>query len=329
MMKHKLRTALAATAILALATAPLAAQPALQDIIISMPNFIAEELGLWAKHGLRVKIIQIAGVGATNAVIAGSSDFVQTGGSTLTRAATRGQRLLAIANTAERNIVAITMRKEVAEAAGFDAKAPIEKRAQVLRGKTFGVGAINANPHAYLLAVAARGGVKPDELRVTALEGNAMWAAFQSKQIDGMSNSPPWPLKPVVDGLSVVIASGPEGDPPNAINFAYNVILAKPETCEKRKQICVAMGRVMKEAIAYMHGHKAEVMALLGRKFSSLEPKLIAAAYDEIIKSTPKVPAVTRQSLENADQFNVEAGMMKADAKLKSYDGLYTDEYVK
>ena len=152
-------------AILALAAAPLAAQPAaLQDIIIAMPNFtftstpnfIAEELGLWAKHGLRVKIIQIAGVGATNAVIAGSADFVQAGGSTLTRAAARGQRLLAIANTAERNIVAITMRKEIAEAAGFDAKAPLEKRAAVLRGKTFGVGAINANPHAYLLAVAAQ-----------------------------------------------------------------------------------------------------------------------------------------------------------------------------
>ena len=315
------------------------AQPtkALDNIIVAMPNFtftstpnlVAEELGLWAKYGLEVKIVQIQGVGATNAVIAGSADFAQAGGSTLTRAATRGQRLLAIANTAERNIVMITMRKEIAEAAGFDAKAPLEKRAAVLRGKSFGVGAINANPHAYLMAVAARASIGQDGLRVTALEGNAMWAAFQSKQIDGMSNSPPWPLKPVVDGLSVVIASGPDGDPPNAINFAYNVILAKPETCEKRKQICVAMGRVMKEAIAYMHGHKAEVMALLGRKFSSLEPKLIAAAYDEIIKSTPKVPAVTRQSLENADQFNVEAGMMKADAKLKSYDGLYTDEYVK
>jgi NitT/TauT family transport system substrate-binding protein len=326
-----------AAAILALATAPLAAQPAPQDIIIAMPNFtftstpnfIAEELGLWAKHGLRAKIIQIAGVGATNAVIAGSADFVQAGGSTLTRAAARGQRLLAIANTAERNIVAITMRKEVAEAAGFDAKASLEKRAAVLRGKTFGVGAINANPHAYLLAVASRGGVKPDELRVTALEGNAMWAAFQSKQIDGMSNSPPWPLKPVIDGLSVVIASGPAGDPPNAVNFAYNVILAKPETCEKRRQICVAMGAVVKEAIAYMHTHPAEVLAILAKKFPNLEPKLIAAAYAEILKSTPKVPVVTREALNNADDFNVEAGMMKASDKLKSYDGLYTDEFVK
>jgi ABC-type nitrate/sulfonate/bicarbonate transport system substrate-binding protein len=329
-----MRRALALAAFVALSAQPAAA---LDDIVIAMPNFtftstpnlIAEELGLWAKHGLNAKIVQIQGVGATNAVIAGSADFAQAGGSTLTRAATRGQRLLAIANTAERNIVMITMRKEVAAAAGFDAKAPLEKRAAVLRGKTFGVGAINANPHAYLMAVAARAGIGQDGLRVTALEGNAMWAAFQSRQIDGMSNSPPWPLKPVVEGLSVVVASGPDGDPPNAINFAYNVVVAKPETCEKRRPICVAMGQVVKEAIAYMHGHKAEVVALLGRKFANLEPKLIAAAYDEIIKSTPKVPVVTKQSLENADDFNVEAGMMKADAKLKSYDGLYTDEFVK
>ena len=61
-------------------------------------------------------MIQIQGVGATNAVIAGSADFSQAGGSTLTRAAARGQRLLAIANTAERNIVAISLRKEVASA---------------------------------------------------------------------------------------------------------------------------------------------------------------------------------------------------------------------
>lgn len=127
----------------------------------------------------------------------------------------------------------------------------------------------------------------------------------------------------------MVIASGPDGDPPNAINFAYNVILARPETCEKRRHICAAMGAVMKEAIAFMHTHPAEVLAILGKKFSSLEPKLIAAAYTEIIKSTPKVPVLTREALNNADDFNVEAGMMKAADKLKSYDGLYTDEFVK
>jgi NitT/TauT family transport system substrate-binding protein len=37
---------------------------------------------------------------------------------------------------------------------------------------------------------------------------------------------------------------------------------------------------------------------------------------------------VTRESLENADDFNVEAGFMKKDEKLKSYDGLFTNEFV-
>ncbi len=142
--------------------------------------------------------------------------------------------------------------------------------------------------------VAARAGLGQGDLRVTALEGNAMWAAFQSKQIDGMSNSPPWPLKPVVDGLSVVIASGPDGDPPNAINFAYDVVVAEAGDLREAPADLRRDGPWWKEAIAYMHSHKAEVVALLGRKFSNLEPKLIAAAYDEIIKSTPKVPVVTQ-----------------------------------
>ncbi|HET7092248.1 MAG TPA: ABC transporter substrate-binding protein, partial [Thermomicrobiales bacterium] len=328
---------LTAAALLA-AVRPVAAQPApaLQDIVIAMPNFtftstpnfVADELGLWAKHGLRVKFIQIAGIGATNAVIAGSADFVEAGGSTLTRAAARGQRLLAITNTVERNIVMITMRKETAAAAGFDAGAPLAKRAAVLRGKTFGVGAINANPHAYLLVVAHQAGIRPDELRVTALAGNAMMAAFQNKQIDGMSNSPPWPLKPVVEGASVVIASGPDGDPPNAVDFAYNVVLTRPETCQKRKAICEGVGQTMKEAVAYIHSHPAEVVKILQKQFPNLEPKLIEAAFAAIRKSTPPTPIVTSRSLQNADDFNIEAGMMKPDAKLKNYDGLYTNDFV-
>jgi ABC-type nitrate/sulfonate/bicarbonate transport system substrate-binding protein len=276
-----------------------------------------------------MKMIQIQGVGATNAVIAGSAEFSQAGGSTLTRAAARGQRLLAIANTAERNIVAISLRKEVAAAAGFDPSAPLEKRAGVLRGKTFGVGAINANPHAYLLVVAARAGIKPDGLRVTALEGNAMMAAFQSGQIDGMSNSPPWPLRPVVEGTSVLIASGPAGDPPNAIPFAYNVVLTRPETCQKRRSVCVKVGQVFKEAIAYLHSNPEETKAILQKRFPNLSPALIAAAFDQLRMSAPKVPVVTREALDNADEFNIEAGMMKSADKLKSYDGLYTDEFVK
>jgi NitT/TauT family transport system substrate-binding protein len=325
-------------ALAGLATAPgHAQQPTLQDVVMAIPNFtfnvtasiVADELHLWEKHGLRVKTLQIQGVGATNAVISGSADFAQIGGPTLTRAAARGQRLLAIAATSDRNIVEISLRKDLAEAAGFDAKAPLEKRAQVLRGRTIAVGAINANPHAFLRTIAARGGIDPESgIRVTQLEGNAMLGAFQTRTVDGISNSPPWPLAPVLDGSAVMIASGPAGDP-NPQPFAYNVVVAKPETCQKRKAVCAAMGAVFREALTFLHQHPNETVDILQKQFATLGRPLIAASFEEILKATPKTPLVTRDALENTESFNVDGGLLKAEDKLKSYDGLFTDEYVR
>ena len=37
----------------------------------------------------------------------------------------------------------------------------------------------------------------------------------------------------------------------------------------------------------------------------------------------------SRAALENGESYNIEAGLLKAEDKLKSYDGLFTDEYVK
>jgi NitT/TauT family transport system substrate-binding protein len=335
-MRPRTLAPLAAFAACLLGSPPLGAQQAAsEDVTMAVPNitfnltatFIADELGLWAKHGLRFKMIQVTGIGAANAVISGSADFSQGGGSTLTRAASRGQRLLAIASTADRNIVAITLRKEFAT--GFDPKAPLEQRAKLLRGRTIAVGAIQANPHAYLRVIAARGGIDPESIRVTAMEGNAMLGAFQTRSIDGMSSSPPYPLKPVVDGASVVIASGPDGDPPNAIPFAYNIVMARPDTCEKRKSVCQKIGRVFNEALAYLHAHPQETIAILQKRFAALEPALIASAFEEIRKSTPRTAVVTQESIENADDFNVAGGLMKAADKLKSYDGLFTNDYVR
>jgi NitT/TauT family transport system substrate-binding protein len=38
---------------------------------------------------------------------------------------------------------------------------------------------------------------------------------------------------------------------------------------------------------------------------------------------------VTQAGLENAELFNIQAGLLKPEEKLKSYDGLFTDAYVR
>jgi hypothetical protein len=56
---------------------------------------------------------------------------------------------------------------------------------------------------------------------------------------------------------------------------------------------------------------------------------VLAAGFEQIRKATPRVPITQRAALENGEIYSIDAGLLKPEDKLKSYDGLYTDEYVK
>jgi NitT/TauT family transport system substrate-binding protein len=331
------RGALAAVAAaLCMAWTPLHAQ-SIEEVTMAVPatgfpfvaSYIADGLNLWDKHGLKVKTIVIAGIGSTNAVISGSAEFAQISGLSLTRAAASGQRLLAIVNTTDKPITEITVRKDIATAANFDPMAPLEKRAQILKGHSFAIGGVNTVVHAYLRIVAGIGGLDPESIRVAPMAGDNMLAGMQTRAIDGMSTVLPWTRKGTVEGSTVLVASGAEGDPPHLSPLAFNVVATKPETCEKRKSLCVKMGRAFAEAMAFIRSDAKGTLAILKKTFASFDDAVLANAIEVVRKSTPASPAVTAEMLANAENFNVEARLMKAEAKLKSYDGLATGEYVK
>jgi ABC-type nitrate/sulfonate/bicarbonate transport system substrate-binding protein len=335
MLAYGLRR-LAAVAAFVFAMPSAHAQQA-DNVVLAIPNvaltfapgYLAEDLGLFAKQGLNVKSVVIAGIGSANAVISGSADFAQISGATLTRAAARGQRLLGIVSTLNRPTIQIVLRKEVAAAAGFDPKAPLAERARLMRGRTIAVDSINSVIHAYVLLLARRAGYNPDEIRIAPMAPNSAMAAFQTRQVDGFAMSMPWPLQPVLEGSAVMIASGSDGDPPDMYPFGHNIFVAKPETCERRKSVCAKLGKAMVEAISTMLDRPNEALALLHKRFEAFDEKLLAAGFAEIRKGTPRPPAVTQADLENAELYNIGAGLLKPEEKLKSYDGLYTDEYVK
>ncbi|HLB84168.1 MAG TPA: ABC transporter substrate-binding protein, partial [Steroidobacteraceae bacterium] len=296
------------------------AQPA-EEIILADPAFsltfsagyVASDLGLWQKHGINVKTVSITGIGAINSVISGSSQFAQASASSFGRASARGQKLVAIATTIDRPFAQIVLRKEIAQAAGFDPAAPLEKRAAVLKGRTIAVDSINSMIHAYVRLVAARSGVNPDDIRVAPMAPASMLAAFQSKQIDGYAMSLPWPQKAVQDGEAFLIASGPDGEPGDMIPFGHNLIVTRQDTCVQKKALCRAMGQSIKDATAFIKTRPDEAFALLKKRFPTLDDKLLKASFDELQKVTPSPPVVNKASLENSETFNVDAGLLKAD----------------
>ncbi len=321
----------------ALAGPARAADAKLTHVVLANPavslsfsaSYLAEDLGLFKKNGLDVEIVKIPGVASANAVIAGSADFAQVSSITLTRAAARGQRMLAIVETTNKPIIQVSMRKSVAEAAGFDPKASFAKRASVLRGHTIAVDATGSLIHAYVLLMAKRAGIPKDDVHVAIMQPPNMIAAYKAKQIDGIAMSPPWALIPVIEGSAVMIASGPDGEPKDLDPFANNVVVTMPATCEKRRPVCVGLGHAFTEAVAYMQDHPKEALALLKKRFAKLSDKVLVAAFETVRKISPNPPVVNMKGLENAELFNIDAGLMQPSEKLSSYAGLATDAFVK
>ena len=335
-MKISLWARVAIAVALLSAAAPAGAQEKI-PVILAVPAFslsftlgyLAEDLGLFAKEGLAVKQVDMQGLAAINALIAGSSDFSEASGASLTRAAARGQRLLAIAQLSNRAFVQIVLRKSVADEAGFDPAAPLAKRALVLKGRTIGVDSINSVVHAYVRLVAHAGGYDPESIATGVMAPPSMIAAFETKQIDGFAMTPPWPEKPLLDGTAVLVASGPDGDPADLVPFANSVLLTRPEVCEKRKAVCEKMGHAYAAAAIVVRDHPDAALAALEKRFANLDAKTMEASFAIVRKITPVPPAPTLDAIRNNEIYNVDAGLLKPEEQLKSFDGLFTDQYVR
>jgi len=328
---------LAAALLVPVLSSARAQQPAAPEVIMAVPavgfvfaaTYIAEDLELWAKHGVRVKSIPVAGVGSINAVISGSADFAETSGASLARAAARGQRLLAIANLFNHPAAQVVLRKDITQAAGFDRAASLVQRSLALKDRTIAIGSINGQIHAYVRLLALRAGFDPESIRVALMAPSTMVAALEASKVDGFAATPPWPVISVANGKAVMVASGPDGDPPDMIPYATTVMVTLPSTCETRKSICRGIGQALAEAARFLRDHPDKALALLQRRFSKLSGDAVAASFAAARKSTPVPPSVTEQDLSNAESFDVNAGLLKPEERLKSYNGLFTDEYVR
>jgi ABC-type nitrate/sulfonate/bicarbonate transport system substrate-binding protein len=291
-------------------------------------EYIAEEL-FYKDQEVEVKSLAIAGVGAMNAVISGSVEFSFSSGGSLTRAAARGQRLLAIATLNNRVGEFAVIRKDIADAAHFDPAAPIAVRAQILKGHTFGIGGMGSIGDAYLKVVAKAGGIDFKDIVFSALQPPDIIAAMNRKVLDGFSLGSPWAQQVVHDGSAVVIASGVEGDPPGYAPAASALLVTRPQLCAEHRSICVKVGHAMALAADFIHAHPQEAIAILKKKFVTVDDAVLVSAFSEVVKMTAQPPVTDAAQLKNGDKLNLDAGFIKPEEVLSSYDGLFTSEFAK
>jgi ABC-type nitrate/sulfonate/bicarbonate transport system substrate-binding protein len=334
MMKRSVVFAVAA-AIFALGLSPARAAErdkvrlAYPSLIVNLAaEFLAEDL-FYKDEGLDVQSQEIAGVGAINAVISGSVDFSFSSGGSLTRAAAHGQKLLAIATLGNQSGEFAVIRKDIADAEHFDPKAPIAQRAQILKGRAFGIGGVNTIGDAFLRVVAKAGNVDTKDITFAALQPPDIIAAMNRKVLDGFSLGSPWAQQVVRDGSAVIIANGVEGDPPGYSPQASALLVTRPQLCQEHRSICERMGHAMVLATRYMEDHPKESIALLKKRFTTIDDAVLADAFASVVEMTVVPPSPSAIQFKNGDKMNLDAGFIKPDDLLPSYDDLFTTDFMK
>jgi NitT/TauT family transport system substrate-binding protein len=299
------------------------------EIVQLLPIYIAQDQGFWKKADFDAKIVAIPGVGGLNAVIAGSADFSFSTGSAITRAVAHGQKIVAIVELGNQSGQILVVRKDVADAAGFDKNAPLAARAKILKGKTIAVGGIGSIADAFLKVIAHEGGVDANQVVVAPMGASEFMPAFAQTKIDGFVFGPPFPQQVVVDGTGVIVADNSKPLIADLSPSAAGMLATRAGYCDDHRSICERMAHSMVEAVNFLVTHPQESIASLHKRFSTVSDAVLAASYEAVKAMTPQPPVSSARDLANSELINVRAGFLKPDEQLKSYDALFTNEFVK
>ena len=298
-------------------------------IVAFLAAYIAEDANIWRDNNLDVKVIYLDGVATVNAVIAGSADFALSSSAALTRAAAHGQRLLALASMNNQSGQVTVIRKEFADAVRFDPTAPLSVRAQVLKGRIVSGGSVGSVADVFLKSVARAGGLDPSAFTSPPLNASELLAAFSRRAVDGFSYSLPYPQQVVAEGTAVVVADGTNGELKEFFPLAAGLLLTRPQLCTERRSLCEKMGHSMLIATQFLLERRADATAILKKRFPTVSDAVLASAFDAVRRMTQSPPTVTLIALENGDRMNAEAGFLRLEDRVQSYDGLFTNEFLR
>jgi NitT/TauT family transport system substrate-binding protein len=293
-------------------------------------HYVAHDAGLFQKEGLKVSDRYLVGVASPNAVLAGSADFTIGTGPVFLRAAAQGQRFLAIANLLDKPMVELVLRKDVADAAGITEATSVAERAKAMKGRTIAIQGVGSIVHAWQRYFASLGGLDIEkDVRIAPMEPAAMFPALETKAIDGYATTMPYTTQALVKGSAVMVARA-TFDVPELLPFANALVYTRPDFCKEKRELCVRVGRAFVAAARMIQEKPDEVFETIIRtRFPKQDPQLLAEAWKVARTAHAKDIRVDVAQLDNSQKVSLVAKLLDPKDALASYDGLFTDEFVR
>jgi len=281
-----LMTKLGGALVVAAALAGPAAAQGLQDVTIAhTPSLIggvpkiAQELGLFEKHGFNATLVQMESANATaTGLISGSVDATITGPGELIAAAARGVEMMVVANVYNGLNGSIVLSKEVADRSGIAPDAPVEERLKVLDGLT--IGSTSATS---AFTVSTRGAIERvgASATFTYMGQPTMQAALESGAVQAIMAGAPFWVGPVLNETGIIWVSGPRGEfPPDLMPRSPASLMVMRPLAESDPDMVERLGAVFVDLAMAVAERPDEVKTAIGRAFPTIDAATIEVLYE-------------------------------------------------
>ena len=256
--------------------------------------WVAEEKGLFKKHGIDAEVIIIGG-GASRVVsslVAGEIQFSVGGGDSVIRAALRGADTVLAASPLKTGLQRLMVRPEI--------KTPAD-----LKGKKVGITRFGSASHWVLQLFLRKWGMRSEDVQMVQLGSSpAMFASLEKGGIDGAVFTIPTFFVAEERGYRIL------ADPVDMdIYYLQNSVDSTKSFLRQKRDPTVRFVRAICEGLAYFKKNRQESVAVLQKKLriqsaQEKDIKYLEASYHLLAtKFYNQVPYATPKAVETTLEF--------------------------
>lgn len=256
--------------------------------------WVAEEKGLFKKHGLEAEVIIIGGGAArvVSSLIAGEIQFSVGGGDAVVRAALRGADSVLVASPMKTGLQRMMVRPEI--------RTPAD-----LKGKTIAVTRFGSASHWVLQLFLRKWGMRTDDIKMLQLGSSpAMFASLEKGGVDGAVFTIPTFFLAEERGYRIL------ADPVDMeIYYLQNSVDTTRSYIKRNRDQALRVIKAICEGLAYFRKHKTESIAVMQQKLriqsaQERDVKYLEMSYDLLAeKFYNRVPYATPKAVETTLEF--------------------------
>jgi NitT/TauT family transport system substrate-binding protein len=244
--------------------------------------FMAQQEGLFKKHGVDVELIHIPSSSrGIQAILAGEIAFSFMDGANQVQANLKGANLALVVGATNRQVFSLMAKPEI-------------KRISDLRGKKIGITRVGSSTHTSALFALGSAGLKPSDYQILPLmEVPNIFTALAAGQIDAGVVSPPTNSRARKAGMNELMNLAKDG--PEYVSVAVGT---SRSYIKANEEIVRRVIRAYAEGVQMFKSNKAAAVKMIQNQLKVKEADIQEDTYKQFREYLEFPPYVSRKGME-------------------------------